>query len=149
MTDIVQRIAAKAILVNSLGQVLIVRKGVDNIRHAGNSGRYNLPGGKIDPGEEIEDALKREVFEELSVSILDEGIELIFVGDWRPTVREIPHQIVGIFFSCHSWTGKIILNEEHDKYVWIDNHTLNDYDILPPEDRAIRSYFANRKIIEK
>lgn len=53
------REAAKGILLTSDGDVLLV---------AGKSGRLNLPGGGIDEGENAEDALCRELYEEIGLS---------------------------------------------------------------------------------
>ena len=63
MGDIQQRVAVKIVLVNDEDQVLLLRKSQDNVRHAGNSGLWNLPGGKINPGETILDAISREASE--------------------------------------------------------------------------------------
>ena len=142
MAELVQRIAVKALIVDDSNRVLLLRKSEDNERHAGKSGRYNLPGGKINPGESIEEALKREVLEEVNIVIDDRVQEPLFVGEWRPTVKNIPHQIIGVFFVCPRWRGKITLDSEHDKYAWVDPQSIGDYDILPPEDQAIAEYFS-------
>jgi ADP-ribose pyrophosphatase YjhB (NUDIX family) len=46
------------------GRVLLVERLREPER-----GLWNLPGGKVDPGERVEDAIAREVFEELGVTI--------------------------------------------------------------------------------
>lgn len=141
MKQIVQHIAVKAIIINEHGQVLILRKSDDDIRHAGKSGRYNLPGGKIKPGEKVEDALKREVNEETGLTLNDSALLPVFVGEWRPVINNIPNQIIGTFFACQSWTGQVQLDSEHDRFAWIDPNAVDSYDMLPPEDQAIHQYF--------
>ena len=142
MAQIVQRVAVKAVIINEHNQVLLLRKSNDDERHAGKSGRYNLPGGKINPGEKIEDALRREVREEVSLVLNETSLLPVFVGEWRPVVRGIPHQIVGVFFACRNWTGEIALDSEHDVFVWVGASEVSGYDILPPEDEALQQYFA-------
>jgi 8-oxo-dGTP diphosphatase len=142
MKQIVQKVAVKAVIINGRGEVLLLRKSIDHVRHAGNSGRYNLPGGKLGPGEQIQDALKREVQEEVGLTIGDVSRRPLFVGEWHPIVDGTPMQIVGIFFVCQKWEGRIQLDAEHDEHVWVGKDEVGKYDILPPEDRAIDEYFA-------
>lgn len=144
MKKTVQCVAVKAIIVNSRGEVLLLQKSNDDSRHAGNSRRYNLPGGKIMPAEQIEAALRREVFEETGLSLGGVDLRPIFAGEWRPIVNGVPFQIVGMFFVCRGWTGKLALDSEHDDYVWVSRSSVATYDILPPEDEAIGEYFARK-----
>ncbi len=64
MTEIVH--VAVAVIVNDLGQVCISFRHKD--AHQG--GLWEFPGGKIEQGETVEKALKREIKEELNLSIL-------------------------------------------------------------------------------
>jgi len=52
------RVSVKAIIKNSEGQVLLVKEGGDN---------WDLPGGGIDHGEDASTAMRRELWEEISV----------------------------------------------------------------------------------
>lgn len=58
-----ERRAARAVLRNSNGQVAVM--------HFAANGSYKLPGGGIDEGEEILDALHREIREETGYTITD------------------------------------------------------------------------------
>jgi ADP-ribose pyrophosphatase YjhB (NUDIX family) len=61
------RVGARAVLVNDEGQIALI--------HVTNRGYYKLPGGGVDEGETIEEALRRELKEEMgadSVEILSE-----------------------------------------------------------------------------
>ncbi|MDR1197218.1 MAG: NUDIX hydrolase [Candidatus Nomurabacteria bacterium] len=58
------RVSAKAVIKNSAGQVLVVREDHSSIEES----RWALPGGGVDHGETIEQALYREIKEELGVS---------------------------------------------------------------------------------
>jgi NAD+ diphosphatase len=52
--------AVTAIIFNANGELLIVKRGVEP-----SVGMYDLPGGFVDPGENVETALLREIYEEL------------------------------------------------------------------------------------
>lgn len=140
MTDvgIVLNVAAKAVIVNAKGHILIVR---ESGQHATNTkvGRYQLPGGRIEKGEAFLDGLRREVYEETGLQVA--AREPLLVGEWRPVVLGVPHQIVGIFLKC-TLVGddQIRLSEEHDNALWIDPKAHKNYDIVEPDCDAIKRY---------
>ncbi len=129
-------IAPKAVIGNSEGQVLILREASAET-YSGNtqSGRYQLPGGKLDPGETFEACLKREVLEETGLDI--ELGEPLLVGEWRPVVRGAQQQIIGVFVAATAKTEEVRLSGEHDGYEWIDPANHTEYDIIPPDCDAI------------
>lgn len=141
--DVNLHIAPKAVIVNSEGQVLILRESpADTYDGNTQSGRYQLPGGKLDPGETFEACLKREVLEETGLTI-DPG-EPLLVGEWRPMVRGVQQQIIGVFVIAQAKTETVRLSGEHDGYLWIDPAKRADYDVIPPDCDAIDA-FAKRR----
>ena len=57
-------LAVCALIENAAGHLLVVTRGQEP-----NKGDWDLPGGFADPGESAEDALRREIQEELSVQV--------------------------------------------------------------------------------
>ena len=57
---------AVAIIINSNNEILISRRSAQ--QHQGN--KWEFPGGKVEEGETVEDALYREIKEELGIEIL-------------------------------------------------------------------------------
>ena len=137
MTDIVQRIAMKAVIVNKQGQVLILREAA-TYGDGTQRGRYHMPGGRLEAGENFEDALRREVREETGLEV---DIDYpVYVGEWRPVIRDVPHQIVGTFFVCTPKSDEVVLSTEHDDYQWINPKDRQKYDLMDPEDKVIDRY---------
>ncbi len=62
------RVAAKSLIINDQGQVLIVREA-STYGDGTQIGRFGLPGGRIDLGESFEDGLRREAKEETGLDI--------------------------------------------------------------------------------
>jgi len=137
VVDVVLRVAAKAIVANDQGKVLIVREA-GTYEEGTNIGKYGIPGGRLNVGEAYEDGLKREVKEETGLTV--EPLYPIYVGEWRPEIKGVPHQIVAIFTVCKAKTSKVKLSEEHDDYKWVDPKEIKKYNIMPPDDQVIVRY---------
>ena len=100
-----------------------------------------MPGGRLNVGEAFTDGLKREVNEETGLDI--KIGKPIYVGEWRPIIKDVPHQIIAIFFICKPSTSKVQLSEEHDDYQWITPNEISVFDIMSPEDKVIQEYVAS------
>lgn len=134
--EIIQCIAVRALIVHD-GKVLLVRESEEYIDGT-NKGKYDMPGGKVKPGELFEDALHREVKEEcgLAVSIGHP----VYVAEWSPIVHGVKMQIIGIFFLCTPQTSDVVLGTDHDDYKWIAPHEVLNYPLLTEVSDAIRVY---------
>lgn len=137
VVDVVLRVAAKAVITNDKGQVLIVRES-GTYEDGTNIGSYGIPGGRLNVGEAYEDGLKREVKEETGLTV--EPLYPIYVGEWRPQIKGVPHQIVAIFTVCKAKTKEVKLSEEHDDYKWINPRQVSKFNIMPPDDQVITRY---------
>ena len=139
---VVLQVAAKAVIVNKQGKVLLVREPAKN-NLGSQHGLYGNPGGRIEPNEDYEVALRREVFEETGLEI--EPLYPIYVGEWYPNIKGVKHNIVAIFTVCRVKTTKITLSQEHDGYKWIYQKDVDKYRIMPPEPEVIKRYAAWQK----
>ena len=133
----VQRIAAKAIIINNINQILILREA-STYQEGTNVGKYGLPGGRVEVGESYFDGLKREIREETGLDIVVD--KPVFVGEWFPIIKDIPHQIIGIFFACKPLSNDVALSLEHDHYVWINPQDVSGYDMTSSDYQAIQTW---------
>lgn len=141
MVDIKQRIAFKALIVNDEGRVLLLREA-STYKEGTNIHRYGVPGGRLHPGEAWQDGLRREVTEETGLDIIIS--EPLYVGEWRPVIRDVPHQIIAIFMVCRAMSQDVRLSEEHDHYEWVDMVTLDTLDVMGPDSEVIKRYFSRQ-----
>lgn len=140
----IQRIAAKAIIVNENNEVLILREA-KSYEEGTNIGRYLLPGGRIEVGERYFDGLKREIGGETGLEIVVG--EPIFLSEWFPVIKGIPHQIIGVFFACNAVTTAVTLSSEHDHYIWADPNNVMSYNMVDSDRKALEIY-QNGKVYQ-
>ena len=132
MKEVILRVAAKAVITNAKGQVLIVREG-GKYDEGSKIGQYGLPGGRLNVGEMFQDGLKREAREETGLDV--EPIKPLQVGEWHPTIKGVPHQIIAIFMLCKAKPGKVTLSDEHDDYQWVE--PTDDLSMMMEPDKSV------------
>ena len=88
-------------------------------------GFYEFPGGKVKKGEYNLEALKREIFEELSVKL--NLNKLIFIKSYL--VKRKSERLILNFFFTSSWLGKIQPLEKQN-IRWIDFNKINAHRML-------------------
>lgn len=123
------RTIAVAVIYNNKGKVLICKKpegrGVF-------PGQWALPGGGIEENEKMEEALRREVWEEVGLKI-KEIIPLYFRDDVQPKyypdgkVEEI--YMIYLLFTCKAVGEEVRLNREFEKYAWVGAEDLGGFDL--------------------
>ena len=92
-------------------------------------GKYVLPGGHIELGESMLEALKREVKEETNLDIHD--IEFVCFQEFVYDDRFWEHRHFIFFdYACKTDSTDVRLNSEAQAYVWV---TLDEAAALPVE----------------
>jgi 8-oxo-dGTP diphosphatase len=120
-TDLLLVPAASAVVINSAGEILLHRRA-DN-------GRWSLPGGAIDPGEEPADAVIREVWEETGVHVVPERIVGVYGGPelvmCYPNGDQI--SVLSVTFACRPIGGEPHVNDDESLEVrYFSPDTLPD-----------------------
>ena len=116
-----RKIEVVAAVIHDGGRILATQRGYGEFKD-----KWEFPGGKIEPGETPQQALVREIKEEL-----DTEIE---VGDYLETVEyDYPsfHLSMDCFF-CTIKMGDLVLRE-HEAAKWLTVETLYDVDWLPAD----------------
>lgn len=127
--------AQKAFIINS-GALLLVRKSHSDPNQPG---KWEVPGGRMKFGEDVDEHLRREVLEEVGID-LQPG-KPFYVWQWQlqrtaPDGQDIEMQIVAVARMCTSNSRET--NEagrESDDYLgesrWVPFAGLLEYDLIP------------------
>tara|TARA_B100001109_G_scaffold110197_1_gene90064 strand:- start:324 stop:734 length:411 start_codon:yes stop_codon:yes gene_type:complete len=94
--------------------------------------KWEFPGGKIKKNETSEDALIREINEELSINIFNYN-ELI---SYSFNYSDLGKAVFINFYLIKNFTGKI-LNNFHNQLKWIEIKDIREYDFLEGDLKII------------
>jgi nucleoside triphosphatase len=83
--------------------------------------QYVVPGGHIELGETMEDALRREIMEETGLPIHDAQFVALQEFVFDKAFHEEGRHFIFIDFVCQTDAGEneVTLNEEAQEYVWV------------------------------
>ena len=117
-------LVAALILVNEPGKILLAKRPKGKTM----AGLWEFPGGKVNKGETLEDALIRECQEELDIILTPAALSLVFTvhHDYPDFHLEMP------MFLARDWQGEI-KGMEGQKLAWVKPEDLADYP-MPPAD---------------
>ncbi len=115
-------LSVKAAIRDDSGRVLILKRSTSS---KNNGGKWDFPGGKVDAGEDIDSALRREVREETGLSI--ELDSVLGCAESETGDKRVAYLIMGGLIL----SGKVLLSNEHSDYAWVEPCTLEEADLCP------------------
>ncbi len=95
------------------------------------AGRWELPGGKVEPDEDPLTALHRELAEELGITV-EVGDEIVGAGGPGSTWPLTSGLVMRVWW-CAVRTGIPEAGEAHDALAWVDKASINDLAWLDPD----------------
>jgi 8-oxo-dGTP pyrophosphatase MutT (NUDIX family) len=115
-----------AVAVIRRGNEILLGKKVDRPHPEGLSGKWFFPGGVVDKGETLEEALKREMREEIGAEI--EVNELIGVGQtFCPNWKGKRLYAVEVYFECFTKTDKFKPSDDIVDVKWVKGKEIWEY----------------------
>ncbi len=98
---------AVGVLIRPEGDFLLTSRPTGKVY----AGYWEFPGGKFEPGESVQQALQRELQEEL-------GLQIDQIEPWRQELVDYPHALVRLHFcKVWHWTGELQMREAQS-FAW-------------------------------
>lgn len=125
-----KRIEVVAAVIEHNGRFFATQRGYGDYKD-----KWEFPGGKIEKGESREDALIREIKEELATTI---GVDkFICTMDCDYTDFHLTMHC----YLCHVISGRLQLLEAEDAR-WLDKEHLNTVDWLPADKEVVEKLMS-------
>ena len=100
--------------------------------------KWEFPGGKIKNDETNEEALIREINEELSINIINYEELISYNFDYK----DLNKKVFIYFYLVNNFTGKV-LNNFHKELKWIEIKDIREYDFLEGDLKIIDHISSN------
>ncbi|XVJ69239.1 MAG: NUDIX domain-containing protein [Rhizobacter sp.] len=95
---------AVGVLIDREGQFLLTSRPQGKVYE----GHWEFPGGKLEAGETVEQALRRELQEELGITIASAAL-------WKVELMDYPHARVRLHFcKVFEWSGELQMREQQN-----------------------------------
>lgn len=115
------RLSIKVVIFDDAGRYLLLKR---SHRSKGNPGKWDLPGGKVDSGEDFDRALIREVMEET-------GLQISLAGVIGGTQRELEERVIAyLVMEARLVSGQPRLSGEHEDFAWVRPGDLGEMDLV-------------------
>jgi len=104
-------LAAKAFVINDRGELLIIKRRPNDVH---SPDVWEVPGGRLEVGEDPIEGVQRETREEVSIEIdVQEPLGV------RSFTRDDGQHITMMVFRAKPCTTGIVLSEEHTAFEWV------------------------------
>lgn len=120
------QVGVKALVKNDQGQYLLLRRSAEKYPEVGD--RWDIPGGRINPGEALMDNLRREIKEEIGVELMGDA-KLLAAQD---ILRIQGKHVVRLTYlvDASALNGVLQLSDEHSEYGWFSKEEMRNIENL-------------------
>lgn len=120
-------------LIDADGRILIAQRPEGKAL----AGLWEFPGGKVEPGERPEEALIRELNEELGIDVQQACLApFVFASHAYDSF----HLLMPLYL-CRRWSG-VVVRREHAALAWVKPERLSDYP-MPPADAPLVAWLRD------
>jgi 8-oxo-dGTP diphosphatase len=120
------------------GKVLLIRRGKEPLR-----GRWVIPGGTVELGETLEQALVREMREETGLDVVPGDLLTVFDRILRDEGGVVYHYVI-VDYLCSSVSGVAVAASDAEAVAWASPADLPRYDVPQKALEVVRDGFLRQ-----
>ncbi|MEW6320814.1 MAG: NUDIX hydrolase [Acidobacteriota bacterium] len=125
-------VAVGAVIVRE-GRALVVRRA-----HPPRQGEWSLPGGRVELGERLEDAVRREIREETGLDVRVGPILEVFDRVHRTDDGRVQYHFVIVDYLCEPVSGTARAGDDAEDLAWVSRDELEAFGINPHAATVLR-----------
>lgn len=125
-------------------RILMAERGGEPLK-----GWWSIPGGLVETGELLEDAVRREVREETGLEIQPLGVLKIFERIMRDAQGGVEYHYVLIDYVCRITGGTLCAGDDVSRAEWVLRGDLKELRITEGTLAVIEKGFRERRQYEK
>ena len=125
------------------GKVLLVRRGREPLL-----GEWSLPGGLVEVGEELTEALRREILEETGLVVHGGPIVEVLSRILHDEQGRVRFHYVLIDYLCRVQGGHLEAATDATEACWAEQSRLHEYGLRPETWRVIEKAFSLDRSLE-
>jgi 8-oxo-dGTP diphosphatase len=122
------------------GQALIIKRANEPYK-----GQWSIPGGRVELGESLVDAVRREMREETGLQVEVGPVIEVFERIQHHDGRVLYHFVI-IDYVCSCTGGDLCAGDDAEDAVWVTSEQLEQYEIRPSAKMVIRKGLAMRTV---
>ena len=119
------------------GNLLLVERAKEPLK-----GYWSLPGGIVEAGEKLEDAIRREVLEETGLEVGSLSVFEIFERIIPDAAGKPEYHYVLIDYLCRPAGGKLLAASDVSHVAWVPEPNLREYRLTEGTLSVIERAFA-------
>ena len=119
------------------GQILVVERGTEPLK-----GYWSLPGGIVEAGEKLEDAIRREVREETGLEIEPLSVFELFERIMPDAEGRAEYHYVLIDYLCRVTGGHLEAATDVSQAAWVTEQKLREYRLTEGTLAVVERAFA-------
>ncbi|HXJ00278.1 MAG TPA: NUDIX hydrolase [Micropepsaceae bacterium] len=123
-----------AVIFNARNEIVLIRRGQEP-----RAGEWSIPGGRLEWGESVREALLREVREETGLIVEIAGLIDVVDSVMRERGGLILHHYVLIDFLAHHASGELVAGTDAAEARWVGLGDLDQYSLWTETRRIIET----------
>jgi len=121
------------------GKILLVKRGNEP-----NKGKWSIPGGLVNTGESLEDALKREIMEEVGFEIDVEDVACVSEEVFREN-GDVKYHYIIIDFFANIVGGELRVGSDAVDAKWVKLNEIDSLDVVDFVKKLVNRILRNEE----